>query len=103
MTKPEPKSPEEELLEKIFGRSSGPPATPEQRAKLKKKIEQVLASLTFREREAIKLRYDIGDGYTYTLEQVEQMFKVTRERVREIERKAVRKLQHPVRARKILT
>ncbi|MHC4779410.1 MAG: RNA polymerase sigma factor RpoD [Planctomycetota bacterium] len=69
---------------------------------LKDKIERVLQTLTFREREIIKLRYGIGDGYTYTLEEVGRIFKVTRERVRQIEAKAVRKLQHPVRSRKLL-
>ncbi|MDW8223714.1 MAG: sigma-70 family RNA polymerase sigma factor [Gemmatales bacterium] len=62
---------------------------------LKQKIEQVLKTLTYREREIIKLRYGLGDGYTYTLEEVGRIFKVTRERVRQIEAKAVRKLQHP--------
>ena len=66
---------------------------------LKDKIEQVLKTLTYREREIIKLRYGIGDGYTYTLEEVGRIFKVTRERVRQVEAKAIRKLQHPVRAR----
>ena len=68
---------------------------------LKEKLEQVLNTLTYREREIIKLRYGLGDGYTYTLEEVGKIFKVTRERVRQIEAKAVRKLQHPVRARKL--
>lgn len=68
---------------------------------LKDRIEQVLKSLTYREREIIKLRYGIGDGYTYTLEEVGRIFKVTRERVRQVEAKAIRKLQHPVRARKL--
>ena len=68
---------------------------------LKDKIEQVLDTLTFREREIIKLRYGLGDGYTYTLEEVGRKFKVTRERVRQIEAKALRKLQHPVRSRKL--
>jgi RNA polymerase primary sigma factor len=68
---------------------------------LKDKIEQVLKTLTYREREIIKLRYGIGDGYTYTLEEVGRIFKVTRERVRQVEAKAIRKLQHPVRARKL--
>ncbi|MCI0340335.1 MAG: RNA polymerase sigma factor RpoD [Planctomycetales bacterium] len=68
---------------------------------LKDKIEKVLGTLTFREREIIKLRYGIGDGYTYTLEEVGRIFKVTRERVRQIEAKAIRKLQHPVRSRKL--
>jgi RNA polymerase primary sigma factor len=68
---------------------------------LKDKIEQVLKTLTYREREIIKLRYGIGDGYTYTLEEVGRIFKVTRERVRQVEAKAIRKLQHPVRAKKL--
>lgn len=68
---------------------------------LKDKIEQVLKTLTYREREIIKLRYGLGDGYTYTLEEVGRIFKVTRERVRQIEAKAVRKLQHPVRCRQL--
>ena len=68
---------------------------------LKDKMERVLDSLTFREREIIKLRYGIGDGYTYTLEEVGRRFKVTRERVRQIEAKALRKLQHPIRSRKL--
>lgn len=68
---------------------------------LKSRIEQVLRTLTYREREIIKLRYGIGDGYTYTLEEVGRIFKVTRERVRQVEAKAIRKLQHPVRSRKL--
>jgi len=68
---------------------------------LREKIDQVLKTLTYREREIIKLRYGLGDGYTYTLEEVGRIFKVTRERVRQIEAKAVRKLQHPTRSRKL--
>jgi RNA polymerase primary sigma factor len=68
---------------------------------LKERINEVLNTLTFREREIIKLRYGIGDGYTYTLEEVGRIFRVTRERVRQIEAKAVRKLRHPVRARQL--
>ncbi|MBK7643778.1 MAG: RNA polymerase sigma factor RpoD [Planctomycetes bacterium] len=68
---------------------------------LKERIDEVLSTLTFREREIIKLRYGIGDGYTYTLEEVGRIFRVTRERVRQIEAKAVRKLRHPVRARQL--
>ena len=68
---------------------------------LSQRIEAVLKTLSYREREIIKLRYGIGDGYTYTLEEVGRIFKVTRERVRQVESKAVRKLQHPVRARKL--
>jgi RNA polymerase primary sigma factor len=68
---------------------------------LKEKIESVLQTLSFREREIIKLRYGIGTGYTYTLEEVGKIFKVTRERVRQIEAKAVKKLQHPIRSRRL--
>lgn len=68
---------------------------------LKDKIDTVLKTLTYREREIIKLRYGLGDGYTYTLEEVGRIFKVTRERVRQIEAKAVRKLQHPVRSKQL--
>ncbi|HHT9118067.1 MAG TPA: RNA polymerase sigma factor RpoD [Candidatus Hypogeohydataceae bacterium YC38] len=68
---------------------------------LKEKINNVLGTLSYREREIIKLRYGIGDGYTYTLEEVGKKFNVTRERVRQIEAKAVRKLQHPIRSRKL--
>jgi len=68
---------------------------------LRERIEEVLKTLTYREREILKLRYGIGDGYTYTLEEVGKIFKVTRERVRQVEAKAIRKLQHPVRARKL--
>jgi len=68
---------------------------------LRDKINAVLNTLTERERDIIKLRYGIGEGFTYTLEEVGQKFKVTRERVRQIEAKAVRKLQHPVRSRKL--
>ncbi|ODS33836.1 MAG: RNA polymerase sigma factor RpoD [Candidatus Scalindua rubra] len=68
---------------------------------LKEKIKSVLDTLTYSEREVIKLRYGIGDGYTYTLQSIGKKFMVTRERVRQIEIKAIRKLQHPVRSRKL--
>jgi RNA polymerase primary sigma factor len=68
---------------------------------LKERIDEILKTLTYREREIIKLRYGLGDGYTYTLEEVGRIFKVTRERVRQVEAKAIRKLQHPVRSRRL--
>ncbi|HUY35504.1 MAG TPA: sigma-70 family RNA polymerase sigma factor [Pirellulales bacterium] len=68
---------------------------------LREKIESLLKTLTYREREIIRLRYGLGDGYTYTLEEVGRIFKVTRERVRQIEAKAVRKLQNPVRSKQL--
>jgi DNA-binding CsgD family transcriptional regulator len=77
------------------------PADSASQEMLRQRIEHVLRTLTYREREILKLRYGIGDGYTYTLEEVGRIFKVTRERVRQVEAKAIRKLQHPVRARKL--
>ena len=68
---------------------------------LREKIDALLKTLTYREREIIRLRYGLGDGYTYTLEEVGRIFKVTRERVRQIEAKAVQKLQHPVRSQQL--
>jgi RNA polymerase primary sigma factor len=68
---------------------------------LKTRINDVLAALNYREREIIRLRYGLADGYAYTLEEVGKIFSVTRERVRQIEAKAVRKLQHPSRSRKL--
>ena len=69
---------------------------------LRDRINNVLKSLSYREREIIKLRYGLGDGYTYTLEEVGRIFKVTRERVRQIEAKAVRKLQQPSRSQDLV-
>ena len=81
--------------------SASSPSDTASQEMLCRRIEQVLRTLTYREREIIKLRYGIGDGYTYTLEEVGRIFKVTRERVRQVEAKAIRKLQHPVRSRKL--
>ena len=64
---------------------------------LRKSIDDMLKTLTFREREIIRLRYGLTDGYSYTLEECGRIFKVTRERVRQIEAKAVAKLQNPCR------
>ena len=65
---------------------------------LRGKIDELLKTLTYREREIIRLRYGLVDGYSYTLEECGRIFKVTRERVRQIEAKAVAKLQSPSRA-----
>ncbi|HAC92253.1 MAG TPA: RNA polymerase subunit sigma-70 [Planctomycetaceae bacterium] len=64
---------------------------------LRDQIDNMLQTLTFREREIIRLRYGLVDGYSYTLEEVGRIFKVTRERVRQIEAKAFSKMQNPVR------
>lgn len=69
---------------------------------LRDKINKVLKTLSYREREIIKLRYGLGDGYCYTLEEVGHIFKVTRERIRQIEAKAVRKLQQPSRSQELV-
>jgi len=68
---------------------------------LRDRIESLLQTLSYREREIIKLRYGLADGLTYTLEEVGRIFEVTRERVRQIEAKAVQKLQHPMRLRQL--
>ena len=68
---------------------------------LKDRIADVLNRLNHREREILRLRYGLTDGYAYTLEEVGKIFSVTRERVRQIEAKAVRKLQQPVRCREL--
>ncbi|TWT90950.1 RNA polymerase sigma factor SigA [Pseudobythopirellula maris] len=69
---------------------------------LRGRITKVLKTLSYREREIIKLRYGLGDGYSYTLEEVGHIFKVTRERIRQIEAKAVRKLQQPSRSAELV-
>jgi RNA polymerase primary sigma factor len=69
---------------------------------LRVRIQKVLKTLSYREREIIKLRYGLGDGYSYTLEEVGHIFKVTRERIRQIEAKAVRKLQQPTRSQDLV-
>jgi RNA polymerase primary sigma factor len=69
------------------------------RAELRLMLEEILSALTERERDIIRLRYGFVDGYNYTLEEVGKIFEVTRERVRQIEAKAVRKLQVPVRCK----
>ncbi|MDR1958231.1 MAG: sigma-70 family RNA polymerase sigma factor [Planctomycetaceae bacterium] len=69
---------------------------------LRVRIAKVLKTLSYREREIIKLRYGLGDGYSYTLEEVGHIFKVTRERIRQIEAKAVRKLQQPNRSQDLV-
>ncbi len=66
-------------------------------AALKCRIEEAMEHLNYREREILRLRYGLADGYSYTLEEVGKIFSVTRERVRQIESKAVRKLQQPYR------
>ena len=68
---------------------------------LKEQTDTVLKSLTPREEQVIKMRFGVGDGSEHTLEEVGQNFAVTRERIRQIEAKALRKLRHPSRSRKL--
>lgn len=68
---------------------------------LKEQLEKVLGTLSHREREVIRLRFGIADGYTHTLEEIGKRFNITRERIRQIEAIAIRKLQHPLRSRKL--
>ncbi len=79
----------------------GEPLQEMSRSLLKSRIADVLETLDYREREILRLRYGLADGYTYTLEEVGKIFSVTRERVRQIENKAVRALQHPTRAKRL--
>ena len=72
-------------------------------ATLKKRIADVLDTLDYREREILRLRYGLTDGCSYTLEEVGKIFSVTRERVRQIESKALRTLQHPTRSKQLAT
>ena len=68
---------------------------------LKDEIAEVLETLTEREEKVIRLRFGLEDGKSRTLEEVGQLFGVTRERIRQIEAKALRKLRHPSRSRKL--
>ncbi|MCD6193298.1 MAG: sigma-70 family RNA polymerase sigma factor, partial [Candidatus Aminicenantes bacterium] len=68
---------------------------------LREQIEEALKTLTEREAKVLKMRFGLGDGNEHTLEEVGQQFKVTRERIRQIEAKALRKLKHPSRSKKL--
>lgn len=68
---------------------------------LREQIDEALKSLTQREAKVLKMRFGLGDGNEHTLEEVGQQFKVTRERIRQIEAKALRKLKHPTRSKKL--
>ncbi|BBO19207.1 RNA polymerase subunit sigma-70 [Candidatus Brocadia pituitae] len=85
----------------IQDKKTDSPVTNAHQTLLKEQLEKVLDTLSYREREVIKLRFGIGDGYTHTLEEIGERFNITRERIRQIESVAIRKLQHPLRSRKL--
>ena len=87
-----------ELVED-FGSSS--PTESTTHGLLRDKLDSLLKTLTYREREIIRMRYGLVDGYTHTLDEIARIFQVPRERVRQIEAKAVRKLQNPVRSKQL--
>ncbi|MGZ4779602.1 MAG: sigma-70 family RNA polymerase sigma factor, partial [Thermoanaerobaculia bacterium] len=70
-------------------------------ANLKEQTNKVLRTLTPREEQVLKMRFGVGDGSEHTLEEVGRSFNVTRERIRQIESKALRKLRHPSRSKKL--
>ncbi|MFH0846701.1 MAG: RNA polymerase sigma factor RpoD [Chloroflexota bacterium] len=85
----------------IEDRNALPPPDAASRQLLKEQIGEVLESLTPREREVLELRFGLENGRSRTLEEVGKKFQVTRERIRQIEAKALRKLRHPSRSRKL--
>jgi RNA polymerase primary sigma factor len=68
---------------------------------LKEKVNEILESLSPREARILRLRFGLDDGNPYTLEEVGEKFGLTRERIRQIEGKALRRLRHPLRARQL--
>ena len=85
----------------IEDRNALPPPDAASRQLLKEQIDDVLSTLTPREQRVLQLRFGLEDGRSRTLEEVGKEFKVTRERIRQIEAKALRKLRHPSRSRKL--
>ena len=89
------------LLDFVEDDSAPAPGDAASRELLKEQMQDVLKALTDREREVLELRFGLKDGRSYTLEEVGQIFGVTRERIRQIEAKALRKLRHPQRSHKL--
>ena len=90
-----------ELVNFIEDDSTPPPTQSANEHLLKEKMEEVLATLTPREARILRLRFGLQDGRSYTLEEVGQKFGLTRERIRQIEGKALRRLRHPRRSRQL--
>jgi RNA polymerase primary sigma factor len=87
--------------QRVEDRGALAPAEAASHQLLKEQVEAVLDSLTGRERRVLQLRFGLEDGRARTLEEVGKEFNVTRERIRQIEAKALRKLRHPSRSRKL--
>ncbi|MFA6240809.1 MAG: RNA polymerase sigma factor RpoD [Candidatus Hydrogenedentales bacterium] len=85
----------------IEDKSAESPANATAFSVFQERLDEVLGSLTEREEKVLRLRFGLGDGYPRTLEEVGSVFNVTRERVRQIEAKALRKMRHPTRAREL--
>jgi RNA polymerase primary sigma factor len=83
-------------------REGVPNLTDSTREELRTRLDEVLASLAAREREVVRLRYGLVDGYYYTLDEIGRIFNVTRERIRQIEAKALCKLQFPARSQRLM-
>ncbi len=90
------------LGEFVVDSSNEPPSDAAVRAMVRRRIEDILDTLGEREKKVILLRFGLYDGRPYTLEEVAQCFRVTRERIRQIEQKSLKKLKHPSRSRKLL-
>ena len=102
LDRPVGSSEDSHFVEMIPDVASTNPSDQAQIINLRRRLNKVLKTLSYRERETIKLRYGLGDGHSYTLEEVGHIFKVTRERIRQIEAKAVKKLQQPARSKELV-
>jgi RNA polymerase primary sigma factor len=89
------------LADLVEDRDSLAPTDATSQQLLKEQIDEVLDELTEREKKVLQLRFGLKDGHARTLEEVGKEFSVTRERIRQIEGKALRKLRHPCRSRKL--
>jgi len=89
------------LAEFIEDEKSAPPSLEAARTLLKERLKEILVDLTPREQKILAMRFGLEDGVTHTLEEVGKEFGVTRERIRQIEAKALRKLRHPSRSKKL--